>query len=173
MKPTTMLSLIVAVDEKGGIGRENQLPWRLPADLKRFKTLTMGHPIVMGRKTYDSIGRALPGRTSIIITHQAGFQAEGCLVALNLEQALAIAQSISGEIFVIGGGQIFAQALPLADQIYLTRVHTRVEADTFFPAIELGEWVEVECSEHPADEKNPFAHTFQVLKRVQNHKFDS
>lgn len=158
------LSLIVAVAENQVIGREGQLPWRLSADLRRFKRLTMGHRIVMGRKTYESIGRALPGRTSIVLTRQADFQAaEGVLVADSLEAALR--EAGDDEVFVIGGAGVYRESLPRATRVYLTRVHADVEGDTFFPRLDPQTWRLVEQHPHPADEKNDFAHTFQVYER--------
>src|SRR3989344_8013313 len=130
-----MISIIVAMDEKRGIGKHNNLMWKIPGELKRFKEITMGHPIIMGRKTYDSIGRILPGRTNIIITRDKDYKVEGAVIAHSLEEALRVAQGKPGkeEVFVIGGGQIFTEALPLTDKIYLTLVKGDFDADTFFP----------------------------------------
>ena len=130
-----MLSLIVAASRNGVIGAGGKLPWHLPADLQRFKKLTMGHPILMGRKTFKSIGKPLPGRTNIVITRQEGFQACGAAVAHSLEEALQMCEK-EAEVFVIGGAEIYKQALPLADKIYLTRVEQDFEGDTFLPAID-------------------------------------
>ena len=161
-----IVSLLVAMDEGRGIGKEGKIPWRLSADLRRFKALTMGHHILMGRKTYESIGRPLPGRTSIVITRNPDYQAEGCLVALSLEEALRLAEAgDEDEAFVIGGGEIFALALPLANRIYLTRVHTRKECDVFFPTIDLSEWTELERVEQSVNEKNQFPFTYLALER--------
>jgi dihydrofolate reductase len=161
-----IISLLVAMDEKNGIGKDNHLPWHLSADLKRFKALTMGHHVIMGRKTYESIGRPLPGRTMVIITRSPDYQAEGCLVTHSLEEALDIArQAGETEAFVIGGGQIFAQALPLADRIYLTRVHTVSEADVFFPPLDIEDWSIQDTSGVPADDKNQFSSTYMVLQK--------
>ena len=161
-----IISLLVALDEHNGIGKDNRLPWHLSADLKRFKALTMGHHVIMGRKTYESIGRPLPGRVMVIVTRNPEYQADGCLIAYSLEEALDIArQAGESEAFVIGGGQIFAQALPLADRIYLTRVHTVAEADVFFPEFDERDWSIQDVSEVPADEKNQFASTFIVLAK--------
>ncbi len=161
-----IVSLIAAVDEGWGIGLENRIPWRLSSDVKRFKALTMGHALIMGRKTYQSIGRPLPGRLNIILTHQANFQAPGCQVAGSLQEALHLAHIHgSGEVFIIGGSLIYQQALPLADRIYLTQVHARVEADVFFPAWDESGWFEVESSEHPASEKDQYGYTYRVLER--------
>lgn len=130
------ISIIVAVaGEKRVIGKKGGLPWYIPAELKRFKSITMGHPVIMGRKTHESISRPLPGRTNIVITHDPDYSAEGCLVAHNLEEALRLASNASGddEVFVIGGGQIYAQVLPLADKLYLTYIDKEIEGDVFFP----------------------------------------
>jgi len=129
------VSIVVATDERGAIGRDGGLPWRLPNDLQRFKALTMGKPIVMGRKTWESIGRPLPGRQNIVITRQPGLPAAGATVVAALEEALAVAGG-AAEICVIGGAEIYRLALPLARVIHLTRVHAVVEADTFFPPLE-------------------------------------
>lgn len=161
-----ILSLVVAMDENGGIGKNGKLPWRLSDDLKRFRSLTWGHYLIMGRKTYESIGKALPGRTNIIITRNPAFQPTGCLVAGSLAEALEMADA-SGEqeVFVIGGGQIFEQAIPVAQRLYLTRVHASLDCDIFFPPLDEREWEVVERSEHAADGKNEFPFTFILLHR--------
>lgn len=131
-----MISIIVAVaGEKRVIGKKGALPWYIPEELKRFKTITMGHPIIMGRKTHESIGKALPGRTSIVITRDENYKAEGCLVAHDLEEGLRLASFAQGhdEVFVIGGGELYKQALPLADKLYLTYIDKEIEGDVFFP----------------------------------------
>ena len=162
-----IISLILAMDEDCGIGRDNQIPWHLSADLRRFKRITMGHCVLMGRKTYDSIGRPLPGRISIVITQNKNFQpSERILRATSLENALQTAQKLAeSEAFIIGGGEIFQQGLPLADQIYLTRVHTHAQADVFFNQINPDEWLMSEEEFVPADDKNQFDSTFALLKR--------
>ncbi len=155
------LSLIVAVAENGVIGRANQLPWRLPEDLQRFRRITTGHPVIMGRKTFESIGRPLPGRTNIVVSRTGVFP--GTVSAHSLEEALTEASRASGagEIFVIGGGEIYRAALPLATRIHLTRVHSSVEGDATFP--ELGtEWIE--CGREPCASCDPSA-TFLTLER--------
>ncbi len=131
-----MISIIVAVaGEKRVIGKAGGLPWHIPEELKRFREATLGHPIIMGRKTYESIGRVLPDRTNIVITRDPSFQAEGIVIARSLEEALQLAQGKPGddELFVIGGGEIYKQALPLADKLYLTVIDQEIEGDTFFP----------------------------------------
>jgi dihydrofolate reductase len=169
-----IVSIIVATDDAGGIGKHGylpgqttgRLPWRLSADLKNFKALTMGHHLIIGRKTYESIGRALPGRTTIIVTRNRNFSAEGCRLTYSLKDALALAEKNGErEVFIGGGGEIFSQALPLVQRIYLTRVHTRADCDVFFPQVDWGEWQEGERLEHAADEKNEFAFTFSVVNK--------
>ena len=159
-----MIALVVAMAENRVIGKENKLIWHLPADLKFFKNLTTGHPIIMGRKTFKSIGKPLPNRTNIVITRQADFTAEGCLVAHSLTEALMLAQQLDSDIFVIGGAEIYKQAMFLADTIYLTEVHHTFEGDTFFPEIDSILWQETSREEHKADEKNPYDYAFVTLK---------
>ena len=159
-----MISLIVAVAENGVIGRKGELPWRLSDDLKRFKAITMGKPIVMGRKTWESIGRPLPGRQNIVITRQPGFAAEGCDVVGSTREAVTVAGD-ADEIMIIGGSEVYALFLPEAGRVYLTRVHATVEGDAFFP--ELGdEWLLVGNESHSADEKNEFDVTFRIYERT-------
>jgi dihydrofolate reductase len=158
------LSLIVAVAENGVIGNRGELPWRLSADLRRFRKLTMGHAVIMGRKTYESLGRPLPGRTMIVITRQRDYAAGDALVAASLEDALQLADR-DDEPFVIGGAEIFRAALPQADRIYQTIVHARPEGDTFLPDWDPGEWRIVLEESHGADEKNEFDCTFRVWER--------
>lgn len=161
-----IVSLIVAMDEEGCIGFEGRVPWHLSADLKRFKGLTMGHHLIMGRLTYQSIGFPLPGRTNIVVTRTPGYLAPGCQVVDSLEGALTLAQGCGeSEAFIIGGGQIFAISLDLADRLYLTRVHARVDCDVFFPTFEPGDWVEVKSVYQPADKQNQYSFTFQLLER--------
>lgn len=163
-----LVSLIVAADEMRGIGYRGGVPWHLSADLKRFKSLTMGHHVIMGRKTFESIGKALPGRTNVVITRQPEFEADEVIAVESLEDALTVAR-LAGEheTFIIGGGQVYAQALPHADQIYYTLVHTKAGADTFFPELEEGEWQETLLSEHPADENNDFPYSYYAIRRLQ------
>ena len=155
------VSLIVAASRNGVIGAGGKLPWHLPADLQRFKQLTMGHPILMGRKTYESIGKPLPGRTNIVITRQTGFQCCGTTVAHSLEEALLICEN-EKETFVIGGAEIFKQALPLADRIYLTRINRDFEGDTFLFDINPSAWKEISREDFPADS---LPHTFLTYER--------
>jgi dihydrofolate reductase len=164
-----MVSLVVAAAENGVIGREGQLPWQLPADLKHFKALTLGHPVVMGRRTFDSIGRPLPGRTNIVLTGYPGWTPPaGVLVAHSLPEALALAATQPGgdEICVIGGGEIYRQALPGAAVVYLTEVHTTVPSgDTFFPTLSPTEWREETRQRHPADDRHAVPYSFVTLRR--------
>ena len=161
------VSIIVAMAENGVIGRDMDLPWHISADLKRFKALTMGHHIVMGRKTFESIGRLLPGRTTVIVTRQSDYQVDGAVIVNSLEAAQAAATDDS-ELFIIGGGQVYEIALPLADRLHVTRVHTEVDGDTSFPAIDWDQWELVSAERHGADEKNDHDFTFESYQRVQN-----
>ncbi|HEX9208170.1 MAG TPA: dihydrofolate reductase [Steroidobacteraceae bacterium] len=158
------VTLIVATDERGAIGRDGQLPWRLPEDLRRFKALTLGKPVVMGRRTWDSIGRPLPGRHNIVVTRQAGLALPGATVAGSLAEALAAAGDVP-EVCVIGGAEIYRLALPLADTVHLTRVHATVAADTFFPPLEPWQWEQVACEDRAADERHAHAYSFVELRR--------
>ncbi|MEX0794939.1 MAG: dihydrofolate reductase [Pirellulaceae bacterium] len=163
------VSLVVAMSENRVIGRNGDMPWRLSSDLKRFKQLTMGHAIVMGRKTYESIGRLLPGRTTIILSRQAGYQVEGAVVVADLEQAKVTASSAhpgTHEMFVIGGGQVYEMALPTATTLYLTRVQTEIPAgDTWFPEVKWSEWHQVHQEAIPADSKNEYPTTYEIWRR--------
>lgn len=162
----TLVSIIVAADEHGGIGRDGGLPWHLPEDLKRFKVLTMGKPIVMGRRTWESIGRPLPGRRSLVVSRQPGLVIEGVEVFESLDAALQAAAS-APETCVIGGAEIYRQALPRADVVHLTRVHASVQADTFFPPLDTAEWEEVAREDRTADERHAHPYSFLTLKRVE------
>jgi dihydrofolate reductase len=156
-----IISIIAAVDEGGGIGIKNKIPWHLPADLKRFKTITMGHHLVMGRKTYQSIGTSLPGRKMIVLSRSPDLILEECSLASSFQTALQLAGDAGEkEVFIVGGAEVYSQALPIADHIYLTRVHCRQEADTYFPNLTNADWIGI-CSQfHPGDEKNSYPHTF-------------
>nr|AIA13890.1 Dihydrofolate reductase [uncultured bacterium] len=152
------------MDEKRGIGKDGGLPWRLSSDLKRFRELTMGHHIVVGRKTFESIGRPLPGREMIVVTRNESFAPEGCFIARSVEDAIQFAKERGeSELFICGGAEIYAQTLDRADRIYLTLVHADCGADTFFPAYNGDQWVERESEHHAADEKNQHAFTFKLL----------
>jgi len=159
------ISIIVAMDERL-IGNEGGMPWHLPADLKFFKSVSMGKPIIMGRSTWESIGKALPGRTNIVITRNTSFQAEGCRLAHSVDEALAIAKEESAEeVMIIGGGGIYEQTLDRIDRLYLTRIAAHLVGDTHFPVINPDEWQEISRQEHKADGDNPFDLTFVVLDR--------
>ena len=161
-----IVSLIVAMDEERGIGVEGRLPWHLPADLKRFKSLTMGHHLIMGRKTYESIGSPLPGRTMIIVTHNPSYQPDGCMVARSLDTAIEFARmDLENEVFIIGGGDLFKQAINLADRIYLSQVHATLPADVYFPEFSSDDWQDIKAELSPADEKNKYAFTFKIMVR--------
>jgi len=163
-----IISLIAAMDRRRGIGKDNRLPWRLSADMKRFRELTMGHHLIVGRKTFESIGKALPGRQMIIVTRQVDFQADGCLVAQSVHEALKLARERGeSEVFVIGGAEIYAQSLALADRLYLTLVDAEVEADAFFPEFNENDWLTQEIAHYQADEKNQFPFTFKLLVKTQ------
>ena len=159
-----MISIIVASSANNVIGAQGDLPWRLSDDLKRFKAVTMGKPIVMGRKTWESIGRALPGRQNIVITRRHDFAADGCDVVHSVDEAMSAAGDV-GEIMVIGGSQVYELFLPAAQRLYLTRVHADVEGDTFFPAVDEDEWQLMSEEKHPADERNEYDFSFQVWDR--------
>lgn len=159
------VSLIAAASENNVIGVHGNLPWHLPDDFKRFKALTSGHPVVMGRKTFESIGKPLPGRRNIVISRSVD-AIEGCDVVRSVQAALDLAlDSGAEEVWVIGGGEIYKEALPLADKVDLTRVHANVEGDVMFPELDMNEWKEVFHEEHPADEKHKFSFAFSTFER--------
>jgi len=159
-----LISLIVAMAQNGVIGRANALPWRLPEDLKRFKEYTLGKPILMGRKTFESIGRPLPGRLNLVLTRDSGWHAEGVTVVHSVEEALQQTRS-SEELVAIGGAEIYRLLLPLAHRIYLTHVHADVPGDTFFPAFDPAQWDDVDYRTQPADERHAYPVTFVTLER--------
>ncbi|MDB5196931.1 MAG: hypothetical protein JWP88_1302 [Flaviaesturariibacter sp.] len=161
-----ILSLLVAADENNIIGKDNQLPWHLPNDLKYFKNLTWAMPILMGRKTFESIGKPLPGRKSIVITRNQEWKHEGVEVVHSIEEAIVLAATYSiKEIFVIGGAEIFKTAFEKATRIYLTRIHHQFKGDVYFPELDTNQWKLVSNKDCEADEKNAFAHSFQVWER--------
>ena len=159
------LSIIVAISENNAIGKNNQLLWHLPADLKHFKEITSGHPIIMGRKTYDSIGRPLPNRRNIVVTRNANLAIDKVEVVTTVEDAISLCNK-ENEVFIIGGAEIYKHALPHTSKIYLTTVHQKYEADVFFPSLNHNEWREVDKEYYPADEKNSVAYTFSTLERI-------
>lgn len=160
-----MISLMLAMDENRLIGRDNQLPWYLPADLQYFKKVTMGHPIVMGRKTFESIGRVLPGRENIVVTRNAEFKAEDVTVLHSIDDVKKLADSSEQELFVIGGAEIFKEILPVTDRLYITEIHHAFEGDTHFPEIEEEDWIQRSVTPGTVDEKNRYPHDFIVLDR--------
>jgi dihydrofolate reductase len=160
-----MISIIVAVAQNGVIGAGNRLPWHLPDDLKRFKALSMTKPIVMGRRTFDSIGKPLPGRTNIVVSRQPGLAIAGTIVTPSLDAALAVAGAVP-EVVVIGGAEIFRQVLPRTDVVHLTRVHAHVAGDVMFPELDPGQWRETAVEHHAADERHQYAFTFVTLERI-------
>jgi len=160
-----MISIIVAVAENGVIGSDNRLPWHLPDDLKRFKALSLGKPIVMGRRTFESIGKPLPGRTNIVVSRQPGLAIAGAVVASSLDVALAAADDVH-ETVIIGGAEIFRQVLLRTDTIHLTRVHAHVPGNIVFPEIDPAQWRETVVEHHAADERHQYAFTFVTLQRA-------
>ncbi|WP_417460125.1 dihydrofolate reductase [Kordiimonas sp.] len=159
-----MISMIVAMGENRLIGRDNDLPWHIPADLKFFKATTMGKPMIMGRKTFDSIGRPLPGRRTIVVTRNPDWACEGVEVASSLYDALKLAEG-ADEVMIVGGAQIYAQALAEADRLYVTEVALSLEGDAYFPEINDAEWGVVSRENHQAEDKNP-AYSFVVYDRI-------
>lgn len=158
------ISIIAAMALNRVIGRDNRLPWHLPADLAHFKQVTSGHAVILGRRNHESIGRALPNRQNIVVTRQAGYTATGCTVAGDLCRALAQA-SHDPEIFIIGGADIYRQMLPHAERLYLTIVQATPDGDTFFPSFDRGQWRLRDSRHLPANDRNPYAMTFQLLER--------
>ncbi len=162
-------SLIVAVAANGAIGREGDLPWRLPADLRHFKRLTMGHHLIIGRRTWESVAVILPGRTMVVVTRDPNYRpgVEGVLVANSLEEALRLAGG-DDEPFVAGGAALYREAFDIVDRMYLTRIDAEFEADTFFPVFNAGQWVVVAEEKHEPDEKNVYPYTFLTLERSKS-----
>lgn len=160
-----MISIIVAIAKNYAIGKNNELLWHISEDLKRFKRLTTGHHVIMGKKTFESLPNGpLPNRTNVVITDISGEKIEGCVMAYSIEDALEICK-VDSESFVIGGGMIYRQFLPLADKLYLTFVHDEFEADTFFPEINFNDWIEISKEEHFQDDNNPMDYTYRILER--------
>jgi len=160
-----MLTIIAAVAKNNALGKNNDLIWRLPADLKRFKNLTNGHHVIMGRKTFESLGRPLPNRTTIIITRNPDYAAEGCIVVDSLEKAILEAKSDNNP-YILGGGEIYKQALAYADIMDITEVHHSFdEADTFFPKIDFSNWEEINREDHQADDKHKYDYSFVTYKK--------
>ena len=161
-----IISLLVAAAENNAIGKNNQLLWSLPNDMKFFKNTTWGMAVIMGRKTYESVDKPLPGRFNIVITRQADWKAEGVIVAADLNDALKkAAETNCNEVFVIGGGEIYKQSMEIADKIYMTRVHASFEADTFFPKIDESKWQLIANQDFWVDEKHKYAYSFQTWEK--------
>ncbi|HET9475716.1 MAG TPA: dihydrofolate reductase [Steroidobacteraceae bacterium] len=161
---TPLVTLIVAVADSGVIGRDNSLPWHLPADLQRFKRITMGKPILMGRKTFESIGKPLPGRENIVVTRDTNYRRDGIRVVHDAGSALRAA-GVAPEVMVIGGAELFRAFLPLAGRIHLTRVHGNIAGDVMWPALDERAWRVVEREVHAADERHAYAMTFEVWEK--------
>lgn len=159
------INIVVAISQNGVIGRDGGLPWRMPADLKQFKSLTMGHPLIMGRKTHESIGRALPGRLNIVVSRQQEFSAPGCEVVRSLDAALVLAGDVA-EVMIVGGASLYAATIGLAERIYLTEVHIDIGGNIVFPPIDWLEWREVFRERHLADAKNEFDYSFVTFDRI-------
>ena len=165
-----MISLVAAIGKNRELGLGNKIPWYLPDDFRHFKELTRGHAVIMGRKTFESIGKPLPDRKNIVITRQSDYQAPGCVIAGSLEEALKIAgegADAATEIFIIGGAEIYKLGLPFARKIYLTAVDAKVPADTFFPELDESEWQLVKIEPHAADEKHAYPFSFNVYERIE------
>ncbi len=159
-----MISMIWAMGKDNALGCRNRMPWYLPADFAYFKKVTLGKPVIMGRKTYESIGKPLPGRKNIIITRDTAFRPEGCITVDSIDGAKAYADE--GEVFIIGGAEIYKTFLPLAHKLYITAINHAFEADTYFPEIDYSRWKLVSSEPGPKDEKNPYDYKFLVYERV-------
>ncbi|WP_110927777.1 dihydrofolate reductase [Bacillus massiliglaciei] len=162
-----MISFIVAMDKNNVIGNDNRLPWHLPADLAFFKKTTMGHPIVMGRKTFESIGRVLPGRENIIITRDTAYNQEGCTVIHSIDELKEMEKETKEELFVIGGAEIFKQTFEIADRLYITFINEEFEGDTHFPKMDINEWKVQSKEKGLKDEKNPYEYYFIVYDKIR------
>lgn len=161
-------SIIVAKAENNVIGKDNDLIWHMPNDLKHFRNTTMGHYIIMGRKTFEATKKPLPGRTSIVITRNKDYKAEGYIVVNTIDEALKLGEeNKQEEVFILGGGEIYKQAMELADKIYLTEIKESFEGDTYFPEIDYSKWQETKRTEFEPDEKNPYPYAFVELKRIK------
>lgn len=159
------ISYVVATDDNGLIGRGNELPWHLPADLRHFREITMGKPIMMGRRTHESIGRALPGRQNIVVTRQADYQSEGCDIVHSIDEGIEVAGDAE-ELMVIGGAEFYEQMLGQVERIYLTEIHHMFEGDTYFPKLDVTRWREHSREDFPADINNSMDYSFLVLERT-------
>ena len=166
------INLVVALDRLGTIGREGALPWRLPADLRRFREVTTGHPIIMGRRTHESIGRPLPDRLNIVLTTDPNFHAPGCVVVPSLDAAFGMCSEVD-EVMVVGGARVYAAALPFASRLFLTEVDAATPGDVCFPDFAREEWLEVSRTSQAADDKNEYACDFVVLERREGAAYSS
>lgn len=162
-----MISLIAAMDRNGAIGKGNRIPWRLPADLAYFKKATLGHTVVMGRKTYESIGRPLPGRENIIITRNTGYKASGCRIFYSFDELLRFLEEKKEEVFVIGGAEIYRQFFPWADKLYITFINAEFNGDKYFPEIDPKKWALRSEAKGKTDEDNPYEYYFRVYEKVK------
>jgi dihydrofolate reductase len=160
------ISLVVAMSNNQAIGLDGQMPWHLSADLKRFKKITMGYPILMGRKTFESIGRPLPGRTNVVVSRNPTYKPEGCVVVDNVEAAIAHACQLADEVFVIGGSTLYAATLPIADTLYITQINQTFDGDTFFPDFDRTQWTEVEREDVAVDPNVSFTYSFLKLQKT-------
>ncbi len=161
------ISLVVAAATNNGIGKDGKMPWHLPNDMKHFKNVTWGMPVIMGRKTFESLGKVLPGRQNIVVSRQAGWNQPGTVVVKSIDDGLFVAtETDAKEVMVIGGGEVYKALFDRAKRIYLTRVEAEPEADTFFPSLDPSWWYLASQKNHEADEKNPFNYSFQVWERI-------
>ncbi len=161
--------IIVAMDRRGLIGDNNSLPWLLPADLRYFNKLTMGNTLLMGRKTYESIGRPLPGRKNIVVTSNAYYHVDGCTVASSLERALCVVSNDTKEIMVIGGASLYQQCLPIVNRIYITHVNAELEGNIWFPNWDKKQWKEIKRENHASDDKNKYSYSFVVYDKIKRY----
>ena len=164
------ISLVVAASENNAIGKNNELLWNLPNDLKFFKNTTWGFPVIMGRKTYESVNKPLPGRTNIVVTTKADWHSDGATTVATIEEGIKkAAETNSKQIFIIGGGEIYKQSMNLADSIYITRVHATLDGDTFFPAIDANKWKLTSNEDFPVDDKHAYSYSFQVWEKIRDN----
>lgn len=163
-----MISFMVAMAENRVIGKDNTLPWRLPADMAYFKRVTMGHPVIMGRKTFESMGGLLPGRENVIVTRDRNYVQEGAAILHSPEEIAAYAKDAGQEVFVIGGAEIFKETLPYADKMYITQIEHDFEGDTFFPEYDEAKWRLAASERGKEDDKNHYPHTFNVYERIKS-----
>lgn len=160
-----MISMIWAMGRNNALGCKNRMPWYIPADFAYFKKVTMGKPVIMGRKTFESIGKPLPGRKNIVITRDTGYNPQGCIVVNSIEKAMEYTEE--KEVFIIGGAEIYKEFLPIADRLYITLIEKEFEADAFFPEIDYSQWKQISCETGIKDEKNPYEYKWLVYERVK------